>query len=641
MTGLSQDLGRISTILRDIHRLFDVVSRRRRLQIGALLVLQVAAAISEVVSLGALVPFIAVLTDVSRYFNHPNFRIVIDILGLENEFQLIAALSTAFAASFVLVNGLRLLTMWVQTRLSAAIGSDVSIELFRRMMHQEFEYYAGQNSSDFVSTATNDFNTTMAVAMGALMIVTQGLAVFAIVSALFAFDPVIALVMTSLTGTMYVMTNRTDQKRLVSIGHIRSSDYARIVRVTQEGIGGIRDLLLGRSQSTFIDQYAEFDRRFRMAGARSMFLVSVPRYAMETFGVVTLTAVAASMALLRGDIFGVLPTIGGLAMAANRLLPALQQIYASYSVLQATHVSARRTLEDLERPLDPLSTLDAPALTPPKRSIALKDIWFRYGGQQTEEVGRDWVLQGVSLEIPVNRTIALVGATGSGKSTIADILLGLLRPQKGELMLDGTPLDDATLSAWRRMVACVPQSVFLSDTSIAENIAFGCRPDEIDQNLVERAGKSAWVSEFVDKIPKRYAEIIGERGIRLSGGQRQRIGIARALYRDAPFIVFDEATSSLDNATESAVMEAIRGLQGQRTIVLIAHRLSTVQDANIIFHIDQGRVVGQGTFRELMESSEAFRRLVAAGEQLDGDQSQGVPETGLKPSASQAEVSDV
>jgi len=576
--------------------------------------LQIFGVATEVVSLGALLPFLAVLTDAKEYFHHPKVQVLVQFAGISDELELIVVFSIGFAAAFTLASGMRLFTMWVQARLAAAIGSDLSAELYRRTLYQRYEHFTQAHSGRLISTVTNDFNSAASVVLSSLMIVTQGLAIVAIVSAIFAYDPTVAITMTGVTGLAYLLVMRLNKRQLVQTGRIRSETYAGIVRVLQESFGGIRDVLLGRKQQTFIKRYAALDRSFRRSSAHAQVIRTAPRYVLEAIGVVVLTAVAASLAYLRTDIFSVLPVVGAIAMAANRLLPAMQQVYASYGALQGVHVSLRRTLASLALPLDPVTTAPVGGSLAPRRTVKLEDIWFRYAAVSAETPNQDWVLRGVTLEIPINKTIALVGVTGGGKSTIADVLLGLLRPAHGRILLDGVPLDDVQLSAWRQAVASVPQNIFLSDATVNENIAFGVPVEEIDRERVRQAAKTARVAEFIEDRSECYDEVIGEHGIRLSGGQRQRIGIARALYRSASVIVFDEATSALDNATEQAVMRALNDLKGQATIVLIAHRLSTVRNAGIIFEVELGQVVAQGNYEELLAKSASFRRMVSAAE---------------------------
>ncbi len=332
---------------------------------------------------------------------------------------------------------------------------------------------------------------------------------------------------------------------------------------------------------------------------------------MEALGMVLIAALAYTLSRQVGGITTALPVLGTLALGAQRLLPALQQIYGAWASIAGSHASLADTIELLDQPLTAELLQPAPASLPFHdvirfNTIRFNAVRFRYTGCGP------WVLDGLNLTIPRGARVGFVGSTGSGKSTTLDLLMGLLTPTEGELLVDGQPISGNRLRAWQRSIAHVPQSIYLADTTLAENIAFGVPPDTIDLDRVQQAARQAQIADFIESSPEGYQSYVGEHGIRLSGGQRQRIGIARALYKQASVLVFDEATSALDNATEQSVMDAIKGLSSDLTILLIAHRLTTVRRCDTIVELEHGQVVAQGTYEQLLESSPSFRIMVRA-----------------------------
>jgi ATP-binding cassette subfamily B protein len=377
----------------------------------------------------------------------------------------------------------------------------------------------------------------------------------------------------------------------------------QVVKALQEGLGGIRDVLLDGTQTIYCDTYRQADLSLRHAQGSNFFIGASPRPAMEATGMVLIAALAYALSRQVGGIATVLPVLGALAVGAQRLLPALQQIYGSWAGIAGNHTSLADTIELLDQPLpvEILQPTPAPLLF--QKDIQFRGVRFRYSEDDP------WVLDGLSLVIAKGARVGFVGSTGSGKSTTLDLLMGLLTPTEGEILVDGQSISGIHVRAWQQTIAHVPQSIYLADTTLAENIAFGVPSDIIDLDRVQQAARQAQIADFIESSPEGYQAYVGERGIRLSGGQRQRIGIARALYKQASVLVFDEATSALDNSTEQSVMEAIEGLNRDLTILLIAHRLSTVRRCDTIVELEHGRVVAQGTYEQLLECSPSFRGM--------------------------------
>jgi ATP-binding cassette subfamily B protein len=379
-----------------------------------------------------------------------------------------------------------------------------------------------------------------------------------------------------------------------------------VLKALQEGLGGIRDVLLDGTQPLYSRVYHEADARLRRAQGNNIFAAQSPRFATESLGMVMIAGLAYALSRHAGGIGAMLPMLGALALGAQRLLPALQQSHSAWAAIAGHQASLADAVALLDQSV-PLELLEPPP--EPLRfreSVRLDGVRFRYG------VDGPWVVDNLNLSIAKGSRVGLVGITGSGKSTVVDLLMGLLTPSAGAVLVDGEPLAGSRVRAWQRAIAHVPQSIYLSDATLAENIAFGVPSQAINMDAVRQAARKAQIAEFIEARGEGYGAMVGERGIRLSGGQRQRIGIARALYKNASVLVFDEATSALDNSTEQSVMDAVAELDRELTILLIAHRLSTVRTCDVIVELGRGKVVAQGSYEQLLERSPSFRRMAHA-----------------------------
>ncbi len=572
-----------------------------------LLVLQIASAAVEAVSLGAVIPFLAALANAPRLLIDPRIKTLVDVFSISTHNQLIIWMAALFASAVLLSGIVRIITLRAQTSLAAEIGSDLSIEVFRRTMYQSYRFHTQHNSSELISGITQDVaGIAGGFLLAAFALITNTLIAIGIVASLLWFDAAVTIVAGCVIGSIYFFIMNRSQRLIFSNGEKTSKQNELLVRTLQEGLGGIRDVLVDSTQPVFVKAYSEADREYRKAIAENAFVAAAPRYIVEPLATAAIAALAVGLAWENSELDRILPLLGLLALGANRLLPAIQQCFGSIVAIRGYQASLRKVLIALQRPVDEVQLAPAPHPMPLLQGLQLEDIWFRYSDTE-------WTLKGINLKVLTNTTVALMGASGSGKSTVADIVLGLLAPQKGQLSVDGIPLRGKQLRAWQAAIAHVPQSIYLSDASIAENIAFGVPFEEIDHDRIREAAQLAHIADFVESRPNGYSELVGERGIRLSGGQRQRIGIARALYKRAAVIIFDEATSALDTVTEHEVMEAINGLSHKVTIILISHRIGTVRQADVIYEFAQGRITASGRYEQLLESSETFRTMASAG----------------------------
>ena len=571
-------------------RLWHHLSRRRRRQFVLLLGLMLVSAFAEVVSLGAVLPFLGILIAPDRVFNHPFVADVAQAWGVTSADQLVLPLTVAFAAAALIAGAIRILLLWASTRLAFASGADLSIEVYRRTLYQPYRVHVARNSSEVISGITNKVNgVVFGVLLPLLTLVSSTVLLVAIMLALIAINPVVASVAAVGFGASYALITWLVRHRLERNSQHIAREQTQVVKALQEGLGGIRDVLLDGTQPVYCNIYRQADLPLRRAQGNNTFISQSPRYVMEALGIVLIAALAYGLSRQAGGIATALPVLGALALGAQRLLPALQQMYSNWAAIVGSHASLAETIALLDQPLPAELLQPAPAPLTFQGAIRFDAVRFRYTG------GGPWVLDGLNLTIPKGARVGFVGSTGSGKSTTLDLLMGLLTPTEGELLVDGQPISGNRLRAWQQTIAHVPQSIYLADTTLAENIAFGVPPDSIDLDRVQQAARQAQIADFIESSPEGYQAYVEERGIRLSGGQRQRIGIARALYKQASVLVFDEATSALDNATEQSVMDAIEGLNRDLTILLIAHRLTTVRRCDTIVELEHGRVVAQGT----------------------------------------------
>jgi ATP-binding cassette subfamily B protein len=575
-----------------------LASRRKR-QLLVLLVLMVFASFAEVLSLGAVLPFLGVLTQPERVFHHPGMQSVLGWLHITTPAQLLLPVTVSFIVAALLAGAMRLLLLYASTRLSFAVGADFSFQIYRRTLYQPYAVHVSRNSSEVISGVTSKAAGVIRYFLTpVLTLFSSAVMLVAILTALLVVDPMMSLAaflgFSLIYGTVILMT----RKKLTLYSRKMSSESTKVVKVLQEGLGGIRDVLIDGTQELYCQQYRQADTPLRHAQAGSAFIGGAPRFAAEALGMVFIATLAYVLSRQSGGVASAITLLGVLALGAQRLLPVLQQGYAAVVLLRTGRHSLNDALALLAQPIDPaVYGADTQVVLPFRRSIELRDLGFRYVPQAPQ------VLHDLNLTIPRGGRVGFIGATGSGKSTLLDLIMGLLMPTEGEILIDGVPLVSATQRAWQQRLAHVPQSIYLADTSIAENIAFGLSPSQIDLDRIRHAAQQAQIAAHIESLPQQYDTPVGERGVRLSGGQRQRIGIARALYKQAEVIIFDEATSALDNTTERAVMDAIDGLGADLTVLMIAHRLTTLQRCDQIVELQHGRIQRVGSYAQIVAAA--------------------------------------
>ena len=422
--------------------------------------------------------------------------------------------------------------------------------------------------------------------------------------------------LTLVLGTTYAAISRFSKRRIKFISAKTSSLQENLLRAQQESFGGIRDVILDNSETIYVNSFSKLDRPFRLLSAEGTFIAQMPRFLIEGIGIASIAISAMILASMRG-FSATLPTMGVLILGVQRLLPAVQAIYASVTTIRNYREILGGTIELLEQHVPKIEISRGETLAF-KHCIAFKDVYYRYDDANE-------VVRGLNFQLKKGSSIGVVGTTGSGKSTTIDLLMGLLSPASGQVLIDGIPLEDKDnhvnrKNEWRKRIAHVPQSIYLTDNSIAANIALGVEKNLIDWPRLKQAAVQAQIDEFVRGLDEGYDTYVGERGVRLSGGQRQRIGIARALYKQAEVLVLDEATSALDTSTEQAIIRILSNVHKNLTVIMIAHRLTSVRHCDKILEIDSGRIKAEGSYDQLLLTSPSFRSMVLAAEgALDGN----------------------
>jgi ABC-type multidrug transport system fused ATPase/permease subunit len=482
--------------------------------------------------------------------------------------------------------------------------------VLERYLSQPYVYFLNKHSADLGLRVLSDVvQIVTGVLLPLLQLVSQLLLAVLLLGLLFAVNPRLSLMVFLGLGGIYVLIYRGVRTRLSNIGVLKAAANARQFRALSEASGAIKEIKLLHLERTFLDRFKAPNLQIARAVADQAALSLAPNYLMETVAFGGILIVVLVMLATGRNLSNVLPLVGLYGYAILRIKPALQTVYGSVSQIRANEPILDRVCDEFQafrvlRSTDDDAGPQVEAKLAAMECIELRNINFRYPG------ATDDLFANLNLRIDAGSSVAFVGMTGSGKSTLVDIILGLLVPDGGALYVDGLEITDSNRRRWQASVSYVPQHIYLADDTVLRNIGFGVETSEIDLADVKRAASAANIDEFVlSELPEGYATRIGERGVRLSGGQRQRVGVARALYRDANVLVLDEATSALDTITEAALLRAIGESQRRKTVIMVAHRITTIRDCDMIFLLDRGRIVARGTYETLMEESEQFRAL--------------------------------
>ena len=575
-------------------RLWHHLSKRRQHQIELLIVLMILASFAEILSIGSVLPFLAVLTEPERIFTLPVLQPFIRLLGITSSSQLVLPLTAIFGLAAIFAGGMRLLLLWTSTRVAFAAGADLSYGIYERTLYQDYAVHISRNSSVVIDGILIKSNDVIFGGLMSAITLTSSLVMLALIlGALIWVDPQTSILAFLGFGLIYVVVLLATKKRLKENSLRISIESQRVIKTLQEGLGGIRDILIDGSQAEYCKIYQQADRTLRNSQGSNSFMIMGPRFAVEAIGMLFIAALAYFITQQGSSVAKAIPILGALALGAQRLVPILQEAYARWSGLKASQNSLVATLQLLDQPLPKHLRLDKATPISFENNITLSNITFAYAPNLPA------IFHGLDLTIPKGARLGIIGATGCGKSTLIDIVMGLLKPTSGTLLIDGQIIDDATRRPWQLHISHVPQAIYLADNSIAENIAFGVPLDEINLTRVRIVARQAQILDLVDSWPAGFNTKVGERGVRLSGGQRQRIGIARALYKKADVIIFDEATSALDNDTEETLIQKIANLDHNLTLITIAHRLTTLRNCTQIIELEKGVIVRTCQYADL------------------------------------------
>lgn len=590
--------------LKTLFKLLTPEQRKRLIKLQFLVVLM---AFAEVAGVAAIGPFMALVGDISLLQGDGKLAQLYTLSGFENPRDFLFWLGIAVLIALSGAAAISMFTIWRLSLYAAQVGAEISTRLYKHYMQQPWLFHASGSSSQLTNRIAQEAGrVTNAVIQPLMQMNAKGVLALVMATAIFVFNPLVALAGLLMFGLAYIILYKTVRKRLSQNGRAISEANQQRFKLMNEGFGGVKDTLLLGRQAEFNKRFEKSSHKLGRAQGVTRGLSQIPRYAMEliAFGAV-IFLVLYLLSAYDGNLGNILPVLSVYALAGFKLLPAFQQMYTSLAQVKGNIASFDSIEEDLvaSQEIEDIEPAFKAGKLSPKALIKLDNITFNYPNKDEK------ALEGLTMDIPVNQVIGLVGASGSGKSTAIDVLLGLITPQNGSLVVDGCEVKSEDKRAWQNNVGFVPQTIFLADSSIRENIAFGIPSKEIDENRVTRAAQMAHLDGLLERLPEGLNTRVGERGVQLSGGQRQRIGIARALYDDAEVLVLDEATSALDGITEKLVMDAIHDFSGKKTIIMIAHRLSTVKKCDHIYLLDNGRVIDRGSYSELVKRNDMFQEM--------------------------------
>jgi ABC-type bacteriocin/lantibiotic exporter with double-glycine peptidase domain len=594
-------------MLQTVKKIIYLLSKSERKKALVLVGLIVIMAALDVIGVASIMPFIATIANPGIIKTNTILAKTYEMFDFQSEKSFLMFLGIVVIISLVSSLAYKAFATYAQLRFTLMREFTIGTRLVEGYLSQPYTWFLNRHSSDLGNVVLSEVNQVIGNAITPVMtLIAQGLLSTTLLLLLILMDPKLALIVGAVLGLTYGIFYYIVRNLLSKVGSDRVKANLDRYKAVNEAFSGIKEVKVGGLEKTYANLFARPAEIYAKSHASVQVIMQLPRFAIEAVAFGGMLLVVLYLMSGTGGFASGLPIVAVYSLAGYRLMPALQLVYASIVQLRSTNASLDVIYNDLNSIPAVKEENTSSDVLPLNKSIQLKEVNFSY------PLAKKQALQNLNLEIPALKTIGMIGVSGSGKTTTVDLILGLLEPDSGIFEVDGVSINSFNLRNWQKGIGYVPQQIFLTDDSIAANIAFGQPVDKIDMNAVERAAKIANMHDFVvNELPQGYQTAVGERGVRLSGGQRQRIGIARALYNKPQLLILDEATSALDNLTEKAVMEAVNNLGGDITIIIIAHRLSTVRSCDKIYMMQHGQVIANGAYDELLKYNESFQAMAS------------------------------
>lgn len=583
--------------------LLRILSNERKKQLILFLIFAILGASAEILSISLLVPFLSILANPDKLSNYTILKIIFDFLDAKSIGNQTLFVTLIFAITACTSSLFRIFLLKFSTKLAFTCGADIGEKAYSRILMQNYTFHLSSNSSNIISILIDKVNTLVFGVIFPIIMLISSLIFIAIISAgLMYIDFSTISVSIVIFGSSYIIIYFIIGKRLNFNSKVIASEQSRVIKTIQESIGGIRDVIIEKNQKFFYELFCRSDTFIRKAQASNSFISGSPRYLIEGLAMLFVAVLAFYKSNTPDGIMGSLPSLAVFAIGTQRILPSLQQSYNAWAGIMGNLDSLREVILILNLPVDNNCNEENYKQIEFNGSIKFENVSFSYQNNIKS------TLNSINLEIPKGATVGITGPTGSGKSTLIDLILGLISSSSGAIKIDDTTLNNTNIGSWRRLVAHVPQNIFLLDATITENITFGSKSNDIDYKRLIDSAKSAQLVDFINSRPLKYDTRIGERGSLLSGGQRQRIGIARALYKESHLLVLDEATSALDTETENLILDSLRNNNKNTTVIMITHRKATLINCDIIIYMNNGELTAfysYGDFQDFISTKES------------------------------------